>query len=236
VRIDLAIQRAMAKDPADRFDSMDDFVAELEGCLAELDGRGDEGATMIVPARRAPRRRASGGSNAPVMPALLLALVAAAIAAGAFLLLHDGGTGSVLSSQSSSKSVRLSGVTAFDPEGDNSEHGAEAGNATDKNRETYWQTEHYRDFAKGGVGLVLQAPGQVDLSRMTVVSDGGFKATIKASDSPDSGFEDVSQSQQVGETTTFKIDAGKKYRYYMVWLTLPREGGQARIREVTAKT
>ncbi len=58
-RLDLAIQTAMAKDPDDRFESMDDFAAELEACLAELDGRGDEGATMIVPpARRAPRRAA----------------------------------------------------------------------------------------------------------------------------------------------------------------------------------
>jgi serine/threonine protein kinase len=236
VRLDLAIQRAMAKDPADRFESMDELVTELEACLAEVDGGSDEGATMIVPPKRAPRRKASGGSKAPVMPALLLALVAAAIAAGAFLLLHDGGTGSVLSGKSSSKPVQLAGLTAFDPEGDNSEHGSEAGNATDKNRETYWQTENYRDFTKGGVGLVLQAPGQVALSRMTVVSDGGFKATIKASDSADSGYEDVSRSQEVGETATFKIDASKKYRYYMVWLTLPREGGQARIREVTART
>ena len=64
-RLDFAIQRAMAKDPDDRFASMDDFVAELEACLAELDGRGDEGATMIVPAavdhlaRHAARRPAT---------------------------------------------------------------------------------------------------------------------------------------------------------------------------------
>src|SRR5207244_5914992 len=37
VRLDLAIQRAMAQDPADRFDSTTNFVAELEACLPELD-------------------------------------------------------------------------------------------------------------------------------------------------------------------------------------------------------
>ena len=56
LRLDLAIQRAMAKDPEERFGSMDEFCAELEACLAELDGRGDEGATMIVPPQPKPRR------------------------------------------------------------------------------------------------------------------------------------------------------------------------------------
>ena len=54
LRLDLAIQRAMAKDPEERFASMDEFCAELEECLAELDGRGDEGATMIVPPAASP--------------------------------------------------------------------------------------------------------------------------------------------------------------------------------------
>src|SRR5207253_5631826 len=35
-RVDAAIQRAMAKDPADRFPTMADFCRELEACLAEL--------------------------------------------------------------------------------------------------------------------------------------------------------------------------------------------------------
>ena len=41
VRLDLAIQRAMAKDPEQRFASMDEFIAELEACLAELDDRSE---------------------------------------------------------------------------------------------------------------------------------------------------------------------------------------------------
>src|SRR4029077_14471125 len=58
VRVDLAVQRAMAKDPADRFASMNELCAELEACLAELDGRDGEGATMIVPPAPPPPRRA----------------------------------------------------------------------------------------------------------------------------------------------------------------------------------
>src|SRR5439155_74782 len=54
-RLDWAIQRAMAKDHGDRFESMADFAAELEACHEELDG--GEGATMVVPRAAAPRRR-----------------------------------------------------------------------------------------------------------------------------------------------------------------------------------
>src|SRR6478672_10519804 len=53
-RLDAALQRAMAKDPADRYPSMDAFCAELEACLRELRRDvafvpGDDGATLVVP-------------------------------------------------------------------------------------------------------------------------------------------------------------------------------------------
>ena len=75
VRLDLAIQRAMAKDPADRFASMDELCAELEACLAELDGRDGEGATMIVPPppRPRPHETAARARRIPVGLALIVA-------------------------------------------------------------------------------------------------------------------------------------------------------------------
>src|ERR671937_704181 len=51
-RLDEAIRRAMAKDHRERFESMEEFAAELEACYAELD-RGDGGATVVVPPRGA---------------------------------------------------------------------------------------------------------------------------------------------------------------------------------------
>ena len=47
-RLEAAVQRAMAKDPRDRFPSMSDFRRELEASLAEA-----HGATQVIaPARR----------------------------------------------------------------------------------------------------------------------------------------------------------------------------------------
>jgi hypothetical protein len=228
----------MAKDPADRFESMGDFVIELEACLAEVDGRGDEGATMIVPPGRPRRRRAPHARRAPGAATLLLVgLIAAAIAVGGFLLLRDGGTPNILpGSEHSSKPVRLLGVGAEDPAGDG-EHDDEAGMATDGDRTSYWTTQDYRSFDKPGVGVVLDAGRPVALARMTVTSDlSDFPATIRASGNPSVGFTAVSDEKQVGSRTTFDVDTnGKKYRYYEVWLQLPN-GGRAHINEVTART
>ena len=242
VRVDLAIQRAMAKDPADRFASMDELCAELEACLAELDGRDGEGATMIVPPPPRPRRTRPQRERRrfPVGIALIVLLAALLVAGGAYLLLStDSAKKALHVSSATPKPVQLQGLTAYDPEGDGSEHGEEAHFATDHNAGTSWDTEHYNNFAKGGVGLVLQAPRAVALGKMTVNSIGSdFDAEIKAGNASGGPFTDVSGDfQPVGQRRTFSVDThGRKYRYYLVWLKLPFAGGRAQISEVTAKT
>jgi serine/threonine-protein kinase len=243
VRVDLAIQRAMAKDPADRFASMDELCTELEACLAELDGRDGEGATMIVPPAPRPRRARPQRERRrfPVGIALIVFVAALLVAGGAYLLLSTDSAKKALHVASApSKPVQVQGLTAYDPEGDNSEHDDDAGLATDGNPTTAWTTEQYRPggFAKTGVGLVLRAPRRAALGKMTVDGAGTpFSAVIEASDSPDDGFVTVSDRQDVSGSTTFSLDThGKSYRYYMVWLRLPSHEGQAAISEVRAKT
>src|SRR5437588_498174 len=48
LRLAAAVDRALEKDPADRFPSMDAFAAELEGCIADL-ANPDAEATFIAP-------------------------------------------------------------------------------------------------------------------------------------------------------------------------------------------
>jgi serine/threonine-protein kinase len=240
LRLDLAVQRAMAKDPADRFASMDEFCAELEACLAELDGRGDEGATMIVPPPpRSRRARPRGERRIPVGVLLLGLLAALLVSGGAYLLLRGDGAPPLLPKAAASEPVQLRALGAYDPEGDGTEHGEDAHFATDRDGATSWDTEHYSNFTKGGVGLVLQAPEAVALSKLTVQSIGSdFDAQIKAGDSSGGPFTDVSGDfQPVGQSKTFSVNThDRKYRYYLVWLKLPFEGGRAQISEVTART
>jgi ferric-dicitrate binding protein FerR (iron transport regulator) len=81
----LAVERAMAKSPDERFSSMQELVDELERCLAELDP-GDEQATMIsrqpvAPKRaRQPRRRKRRLGVLWPIAAVLAVLAVAALA------------------------------------------------------------------------------------------------------------------------------------------------------------
>ena len=60
-RVAMAVERAMAKSPDDRFASMNEFVDELQACLAEVDPAGEQ-ATMIQ--RRPAAREASPATSA----------------------------------------------------------------------------------------------------------------------------------------------------------------------------
>jgi predicted Ser/Thr protein kinase len=238
-RLDAVVQRAMAKDPDDRFRSMEELLTELEACRAGAWDGGDEGATFILPGRATrpvpgPRRRRRIGLAPLVLS--LAALVLIAVALG-ILLFTDSGN-DVLPGRAPpppAQNVRLSAIGAYDPEGGDGEHDSEAPRATDGNETTYWTTEQYNDFTKSGVGLVLDAGRPVALSRLTLTTDdAGFTARIRASTSSGGGFVDVSGSQDVeGESASFRIDTKQqRYRFYLVWLQLPRDGGRAHINEV----
>jgi eukaryotic-like serine/threonine-protein kinase len=234
VRLDLAVQRSMAKDPADRFDSMEELIDELDRCFGEL-GSEDEATRIVRPPRRQratrPRRRL------PVVPFLLILLAAAAVAGGAYLLLGDSPDVPIVAEENPSGPVRLTAAAAYDPVGGDGEHNSELAQATDRDPATDWRTEEYEDFTKPGVGLVLSAPRQVALSELTVRADPGFEAKIRAGNDSNGPFVDVSAWQEAEPATSFNVDTNDKaYRYYVVWLRLPREGGQAHIYEVTART
>jgi eukaryotic-like serine/threonine-protein kinase len=234
-RVVMAVERAMAKRPEDRFESMDEFVAELEDELAELDPASEQ-ATMIArrPATAAPRRRAErrrrrrrGGVLWPIA-AVLVVLAIAALAAFGALALRDGDG----SPSAANTPINVQGIGAYDPQGGDGEHDDEAPQATDGNGATYWTTETYQDFSnsKDGVGLVLDAQQAVEPSTITVVSETpGFQAEIQAGSSPQGPFEPVSDSQTIQSETTFEL-SGANARYFVVWIT--DLDGRARINEV----
>jgi eukaryotic-like serine/threonine-protein kinase len=233
-RLALAIERAMAKSPEDRQQSMDELVADLEAALRDLDGYGDESErTLVVPAavRRGRRTRRS---RRPPLFLMLLALGVLAGAAAVFLFV-DGVQNRDSSPPPPPASVRLAGVAAYDPEGTGGEHDSEVPLATDGNPSTYWTTEDYRDFSKSGVGLVVESRPAAALDELTITSDTpGFPAKIRASNSPGGGFVAVSDEETVEATTTFDLDTkDKAYRYYLIWLRLP-DGGSGHVNEVKA--
>ena len=172
---------------------------------------------------------------------VLLALIAAAAIAAGVLALHGSkspaGTSPPSGGGGSGGAVALHGVTAYDPYGDNKEeHNDAAGNATDGDSATYWDTEHYNDgLQKPGVGVVLDAGRPVALKKLAVSSDTpGFTASIRAGSSPTGPFAVDSPSESVGSRTTFSL-SGHSARYYVVWITDVGSYSSVHVNEVTAR-
>jgi tRNA A-37 threonylcarbamoyl transferase component Bud32 len=243
-RLDTALRRAMAKEPDDRFRSMDEFVAELRACLAAL-GQPDSDRTAImreaVEAPRRPRRRRR--SRRRLLVAALLAAAAIGGGVAAYVELRESGGGGGGGGGAAGTPVHLVASNAYDPQGDGHEHDELVPDATDGNPSTSWETESYRGSLtfgnlKDGVGLVLDAGSPVRLSSLSVVSDTpGFVAEIRAGSSPTGPFETVSGSQTAGRTTTFRLEVPSPRRYYLVWITRLAPGyPRTQLSEVTGRS
>ena len=252
-RLDAAVERALAKDPARRFPSMKAFAKELRACLAEPDGEmvappaeDDLARTMVTRPGPAPRsgreRRPRHRSRRRPLVYVLLALAAAGAAFAAVVLLggggHGGGTGGGGGSPGATVHLRGMGDYYSNP-GHPDAHAASALSATDGSTSTSWTTQIYDSQTFGGLltglGLVLDAGSSVKLVQVTVKTPlPGFTAEILSGDSPTGGFTPDSSSQTVsGTTATFTLE-GKMAQYYVVWITqLPPEK-HAEISEVTA--
>jgi eukaryotic-like serine/threonine-protein kinase len=247
-RLDAAIRRAMAKDPGDRFRSMDELAAELQACLEERDSWGDtssEQTVVVSPSRRDRRRMRRSRVDRPSVWPLILLLAGLAVLAGIFAAVFaftDSGPelSRIVGNDRSSTphvAVPLTGVASYDPDGDGREHDEDVRLATDRNPATYWTTEHYDGgLQKEGVGLALAASTAKKLASLTIRSDTpGFVAVIKAGDSPDGGFTAVSSPGTVGTSTKFTLD-GDSARYYLVWITDLGPNAAVHVNEVTAKS
>jgi eukaryotic-like serine/threonine-protein kinase len=252
-RLEAAVDRALAKDPARRFPSMAAFATELRACLSEVERDAvppppadDLAMTLVTPPAHAPPPAARPGPPArrrrrrPLVWVLVALLVAAAAFAAVFLLGGAGHHSGTSGGAPSGKPVRLHGLAGYDPQGDGVEGNAVAADATDGSTLTSWSTETYRgpDFAglKTGVGLVLTAGGPMKLAHLTLTTPTpGFTAEIQAGDSPSGGFTADSPPQTVdGTTKTFDLD-GTTATYYVIWITKPSVD-RVEISEVTAKS
>ena len=228
-RLEAAIDKALAKDPAARFATMGDFRAELEACLAELRAEPDTSATGILPVvpPSRPERPTRQRHGRRWLAVLLLLAAAIAVAAGVYFATrggsgggsHGGGGGG-----GSGTPIALRGVASYDPFGnDKVEDPADVGKATDGNPATVWQTDHYANAnfgnLKSGVGLVLDAGSAVKASTITVHSTTpGYTAEIRSGDTPSGPFTADSQPVVAGSTATFQLD-GNSARYYVIWIT-----------------
>jgi serine/threonine-protein kinase len=237
LRLVAAIERALAKDPADRFPSMGAFCTELKACLAEL-GEPDAARTFIQPGAvlRQSRPHPVRPARRRRWPLLLLATLVVAAAVVAVFALRGSNHGTSGNGATGGTAIALNGVRAFDPSGDGSEHDADAPNATDGSASTYWSTESYvSGLGKAGVGLVLDAGAAKDVKSITVQSTTpGFTAEILAGNTLDSTLKVDSGKQPVGASTTFSL-RGATARYFVLWITDLGALHFVHVDEITAK-
>jgi eukaryotic-like serine/threonine-protein kinase len=242
LRLVHAVERALAKDPAARFPTMEAFADELRACLAET-VEPDADRTFIAPTHvlresRPHRAHARRRRRWPLY-ALLLLIAAAAIVAAFFGLRGSTRDNSSQASSGGGSAVSLSAVSGYDPEGTGGEHDSDASKATDGDVSTAWQTEHYASPSFGGlkhgVGLALDAGTARRVKTITVRTDTpGYTAEILATNSLSATNPAVdSTSQTVGGTTVFTL-RGATARYYIVWITNLGHDGSADVNEVTA--
>jgi eukaryotic-like serine/threonine-protein kinase len=229
LRVADAIDRALEKDPSQRFPTMAAFAAELEASLAELDQAREADKTLIVPPLPAPRQR-KRVSRWPIAIALMAVLAIAAIVIG-FLTLggNDQGEGSP------ARAIRVQGVGSYDPPpGDGHEHNERVALAADGDISTYWTTEQYNSFTKPGVGLVLDAGRPVQGTTLRVRTDTpGFSAVIKSGNSEAGAFRVDSSSRTVTAAATFRLRTTSPMEYYVIWITSLAPGlGHAHVNEV----
>ena len=237
-RVADAVARALAKEPAQRFSSMDELVAELETALADPEHEADTDASGKTAVVRAPRPRAprTRSSTAPFLLAALGLLALAAVVVGFIALRnHGNGPGVPVASR-----IHLQGVSGYDPYGTGGEHDSKASLATDRTTSTSWDTEHYNgdSLNKPGVGLLLDAGKAVSPSGVTVqTSTPGFTAQILAgNDRSGSDFRTESPPQQINGETTLVVHLHQPKRYFVLWITkLPMGVSSVQITEVTAR-
>jgi serine/threonine protein kinase len=251
-RLEAAVDRALAKDPAHRFPSMAAFAKELRACLAEVEGdpapppEDDLAMTLVTPpAHVPPRSRSRARRRRRRFGWVLLALVVAGAAFAAVFLVggvghdHGGGPGG---GGSAGSVVHLTGVgDAYSSPDHPDAHANTAELATDSSASSAWTTQIYGDQAFGGLltglGLVLDAGSSKKLTSLTVqTSTPGFTAEIQAGSSPNGPFASDSASQTVeGDSATFTL-TGASAQYYVVWITNLPPDRTAAIANVTAKS
>jgi eukaryotic-like serine/threonine-protein kinase len=192
--------RAMAREPADRYDSAADLRAALlaAGASPTADVEAEVGATNLVAAPTIPPPPQPGGRPATVpppptgpsfrqtergwlVPTVILVVIALALGVAGLLFGRSGagdfigGVRDAIAGTEDPVQIELTNAQDFDPPpGDGAESPSQVGFAIDSDPETAWTTESYRNrditALKPGVGLVLSAEQRGQLDKLVVTS------------------------------------------------------------------
>ncbi len=247
------LDRATDKDLGRRYADAGTMAADLEDVLAIETARSGqttgEATSVLRTLPAGTRRRVPLRARVPRLAVVALLVLAAGAVAAVVLLARDNTQRgvrppNVTPSTPNTKVVALKTKAAqdYDPFGDQTEHRSETAAAIDDDPKSAWSTESYQNgqLAKEGVGLYVDASPGVAATRLELrtTTPGWSGAVYAATQLPATpGLEgwtkvatldDVKRSQQIPLDT-----AGRKFRYYLVWIDqLPPGGENATISDL----
>jgi eukaryotic-like serine/threonine-protein kinase len=230
----LVVERATAKDPAERYQEVGEMIDDLSTALeveAARAGSTSGEATSVLDAVPPPKRELSSRGRWSWAAIALLVL----IAGGALLavkLISSGDVGGGGGEKSGGQAVPISSATDYDPQGDEEEDPSTVNLAVDGNPTgTAWSTEHYdsETFAgtktgpDPGVGLYVTTTSEATPSTMVIDSPTpGWDAEIFATASGPPG-ELAEWGEPVGEVTDaagseeVDLHLASPAKYFLVW-------------------
>jgi eukaryotic-like serine/threonine-protein kinase len=238
------VERATAKEIANRYSSASEMVSDLEEVLSyEAARTGDAGAGVTAVLERVPGESGRGRVlRRRVLRYVIPALLIGGLAVAAGLVIDNARNDTATPAAPTELApIRLGENDVLDydpPPGGGEENRALAPLALDGDRTTAWTTERYQtaDFSsiKDGVGLYLDVGRPVIARALRVVTPvEGWTVDLYVSNDPVpktvADWTRVGTGELDATRKTFNLDTGgQRFRYYLVWVTrLPaaEEGG-----------
>jgi serine/threonine protein kinase len=236
----LVVERATAKDPAQRYQRVDEMIDDLSTALeveAARAGSTTGEATTILDAVPPPKRKLAGRARWSWLAIGALVLVAGGTLL-AVKLISSGEIGGGGAGKGSGTPLPLSSATDYDPQGDGEEIGSKVELAVDGDPTgTAWETEHYdsdtfADTKTGpnpGVGIYVETSSPGRPSKMVVRSPTpGWDAEVfaAASGPPEelSGWgEPVGVAIGASSTQEIDLTVREPSSYFLLWFNKASE-------------
>jgi len=234
------VERATAKDPARRYQRIEEMIDDLSAALeveAARAGSTTGEATSVLDAVPAPQRKLS--RRARWSGAAVVASVAIAGATlGAVQLISSGSLGGGGGAVGGGTAVAISSATDYDPQGDSEEGGSTVMLAADGDPTgTAWATEHYEDEdwsgtktgPNEGVGIYVEAASPATPAQMVVRSPTpGWDADVYAAGAgpPEtlSGWgAPVGSIADATEVERIPLSVAAPSGYFLLWFTQASE-------------
>ncbi|HEY8809415.1 MAG TPA: protein kinase [Solirubrobacterales bacterium] len=232
----LVVERATAKDPAERYQTIGEMIDDLETALeveAARAGSTTGEATSVLDAVPPPQRKLSSGARWSWAAIAILLLVGG----GALLavqLISNGGFGGGGADKGKGGNISISGATDYDPEGDGEEVGSKVELAADGDPTgTAWETEHYdsetfegtKTGPNPGVGIYVTTNSPSTPKKMIVrTPTPGWDAQVFAAPAgPPSDItgwdEPVGEVSEAEGTQEVDLTVRQPSTYFLLWFT-----------------